>query len=70
MENLLDLKMPRVMELGREELKENEGGSILGGIAALLGTGLLVSATWEVIRDGSAQCWEDFKEGYNSTQKN
>ncbi len=32
MENVLDLKMPGVMELGREELIEVDGGFIVIGI--------------------------------------
>ena len=68
MENVLDLKMPGVQDLGREELREVEGG-FLWGIPALLGAGLLVALTWEVIIDGTEQCWEDFKEGYNSTRQ-
>lgn len=64
MEKTLDLKMPGVIELGREELIETDGW----GIPALLGAGLLVAATWEVIMEGSGKCWEDFKRGYQSTQ--
>ncbi|MBW6536271.1 MAG: class IIb bacteriocin, lactobin A/cerein 7B family [Mariniphaga sp.] len=68
MENLLDFKMPGVIELGKEELQEVEGGGILAAVAGFVGAALLGAATVEVLIEGSAQCWEDFKEGYRSTQ--
>jgi len=67
MENSLELKMSGVQELGRKEMKEVEGG---GGVFAALALGLLVGAAIEVITEGSAQCWKDFKEGYDSTRNN
>jgi lactobin A/cerein 7B family class IIb bacteriocin len=68
MEKVLDLKMSGVMELGKEELQEVEGGGILAAVAGFVGAALLGAATVELLVDGSAQCWEDFKEGYRSTQ--
>lgn len=72
MEKTLDLKMPGVVELGKEELIEVEGGgpllAILAAAAKFAGMALLGAATVEIIVDGSAQCWEDFKTGYQSTQ--
>lgn len=63
MENLI---VYGVQEMNAKEMKKTDGGgwfpwNIVGGI--IIG-GLL----WEVITDGTAQCWEDFMEGYNSTQ--
>ena len=60
MEKVLDLKMPEVQELGREELKEIDGGvwpSVLRGI--VIGLTLVVGA--EVIGD-----WDEFKDGFAS----
>ena len=60
MEKSLDLKMPGVMELGREELKSVDGGfwpEVLKGIA--IGIGIAVGA--EVLGD-----WDDFKDGFAS----
>jgi lactobin A/cerein 7B family class IIb bacteriocin len=68
MEKVLDLKMSGVMELGKEELQEVEGGGTLAAVAGFVGAALLGAATVELLVDGSAQCWEDFKEGYRSTQ--
>ncbi len=71
MEKKLDVKMPGVTELGKEELIEVEGGGIwvvLAAAAKFAGLALLGAATVEIIVDGSAQCWEDFKKGYQSTQ--
>ncbi|MBN2777037.1 MAG: hypothetical protein JXR36_05320 [Bacteroidales bacterium] len=63
-----NLELMGVQEMDAKEMR-NETGGFLWGIPALLGTGLLVAATWEVIMDGSAQCAKDFKKGYQSTQQ-
>ncbi|MCK5730946.1 MAG: hypothetical protein KAH68_07720 [Draconibacterium sp.] len=68
MEKTLDLKIPGVQELGKEELRGADGGGILLGIATLLGGALLAGATWEIITSSSAECWEDFTEGYESVR--
>jgi hypothetical protein len=52
MEKTLDLKMPGVIELGREELKEVGGGEpvtllVLGGAAAIVG----LAVGWKALCD-------------------
>ena len=69
MKNVLELELPVVKELDRNELNEIEGGNPLTAFAGFIGTALLGAAAVEVIIDGSAQCWEDFNEGYQSTQQ-
>ena len=69
MEQLLDLKMAGITEPSKEELQHTEGGSILGITAAFVGAAILGNLTLEIIKDGSAQCWEDFKEGYSNARE-
>ena len=60
MKKELDLSLPGVMELGREELKEVDGGvlpEILKGIA--IGLGIAVGV--EILGD-----WDEFKDGFAS----
>ncbi len=61
MEKVLNLKMPGVQELGREELKEVEGGSlwILLGLAA---TALATHVAWEFATNSNAH-YKAFNEG-------
>ncbi|GEM_PF-1533818 len=68
MENSLELKLHGVQEVDEVQLETIDGGSIAIAVAVFIGSALLGAATVEVITEGSAQCWEDFKEGYNSTQ--
>ena len=44
MEKTLDLKMPGVQEMGREELMEVEGGSLLGLFAAVVTVAIVAGA--------------------------
>ena len=56
MEKVLDLKMPSVQELGREELREVEGGNPLSAIAAAIA---IAGACIYVYNN-----FDDFVEGY------
>ena len=44
MEKVLDLKMPGVQELGREELREVEGGSLFGFLVAVATVAIVAGA--------------------------
>ncbi|MCK5730943.1 MAG: hypothetical protein KAH68_07705 [Draconibacterium sp.] len=55
MENVLDLKMPGVQELGKEELKDVDGGVF--GIDDLL-LAVAGAVIYEIITD-----WENFERG-------
>jgi len=56
--------MDSLKELNRNDLQKVQGGIL--SIAARLVVAGLAS---ELIFDGPEQCWEDFKKGYESTQK-
>lgn len=64
MGKVLDLKMPGVQELGREELKEVDGG--IGALAALVG-GIAFLYLVDVASNLEDHI-EAFKEGYNQVR--
>ncbi len=55
MEKVLDLKMPGVQELGREELREVDGG--IFGIDDFL-VGVAIAAVVAIVND-----WDNFERG-------
>lgn len=64
MEKTLDLKMPGVQELGKDELKKVDGGWIRLLIVYLAGL------AQELVFEGFEQCKNDFNKGFDSTQNN
>lgn len=52
-------------ELNVMELKEVDGGKFnwLGGLSGIFLGGLI----YEAVTEGPEKCWNDFKEGFNST---
>ena len=70
MEKVLDLKVPEIQVMGSEELKNVNGGALWIAIAAkYVGGVLLAGLTAELMFHGGEKCWDDFVEGFNSTQK-
>lgn len=61
MEKTLDLKTPRIVELGKKELLQTNGGWVRLGFA------YLAALASELVYEGIDQCIEDFKEGFNET---
>jgi hypothetical protein len=65
MEKTLDLKMPGVMELGREELREMEGGSIASVLKSFgkkitpIAIGIWVFENWSDIKEGVVDGWNE-----------
>ena len=55
MEKVLDLRMPGVQELGREELKEVDGGFVW---IAVISAGIYLYNNWDDFKAG-------FEEGFN-----
>ena len=64
MENVLDLKMPGVQEMGKEELIEVDGGNPFAYVGGIL----LAALTYDLITEGSAACAEAFVNGWNSVE--
>lgn len=70
MEKVLDLKVAEIQDLGSIELKNVNGGALWFAIAAkYVGGILLAGLTAELLTQGGEKCWDDFVEGFNSTQK-
>ena len=65
MEKVLDLKMLGVQELGREELREVDGGSIPGVLKALgrrlapVAVVMWVVENWDDVKAGAVDGWNE-----------
>lgn len=61
MEKTVDLKMPGIVELGREELKETDGGTpffaVIGVVASIIAVGAAIDYAAEKVIEG----WENPK---------
>ncbi len=63
-----DLNAMSVQEMSLQERKSENGGSVLGAIAAFAGTTILAGLFYETLTEGGVKCWKDFKKGYNSAR--
>lgn len=71
MENVVDLKMPGVMELGREDLKEVDGGgflAVVGAVGMFVAGAFVGAALVELATTSWDECVADYKAGYQSTR--
>jgi len=62
MEKVLDLKMPGVQELGREELRDVDGGSPLGPWlkkAGWAGVAFWIIENWDDVKAGAVDGWNE-----------
>lgn len=55
-----------VQEMDTNEMKKIDGGSFWAVFGGIVFAGLV----YEVLTEGSAQCWADFKAGYNEVRSN